>query len=321
MLIFWRQIQENVRNSQWVCGHCGRAFQKSELKFQALQQREHRPQNCRKHSHWRWYRVAILRAPGPMSSQMALQRMLLGRTSSLSIPAGDVSSNYRAEVHALKLQVKAATELLIEEDCNQQNIVLLSDSLSTLQSLTNGPTDLNTQQLYNSLHTLSDSNRVVLQWVPAHVGIAGNETADRLAKAAAKLPQPHFSTSYKEVKTLLKQKQKSAWRQKKQNNGYDPQKDQVNSLDRRTQTTIFCLRTGHCGLRKHLKKLGLADSAHCECGSEEQTPEHILQTCPHLETVCQQFWPEDTEVGTKRWGQAAELQRTADFLAATSLRN
>ena len=76
-LIFWRQIQVNVRNSQWVSGHRGRALQKSELKFQALQQREHRLQNCRKHSHWRWYRIAILRAPGPTSSQMALQRMLL----------------------------------------------------------------------------------------------------------------------------------------------------------------------------------------------------------------------------------------------------
>ena len=187
-----------------------------------------------------------------------------GTTPSLSIPSGDLSSNYRAEVHALK----AATELLIEEDCNQQNIVLLSNSLSALQSLTNGPTDSRTQQLHNSLHTLSDNNRVVLQWVPAHVGIAGNETADRLAKAAAKLPQPHFSTSYKEVKTLLKQKPKSAWRLK--NNGYDPQKDQINTLNRRTQT-IFRLRTGHCGLRKHLKRLGLADSAHCECASEEQT--------------------------------------------------
>ena len=58
----------------------------------------------------------------------------------------------------------------------------------------------------------------------------------------------------KEVKTLLKQKQKSAWRLK--NNGYDPQKDQINTLDRRTQITIFHLRTGHCGLRKHLKKIG-----------------------------------------------------------------
>ena len=80
--------------------------------------------------------------------------------------------------------------------------------------------------------------------------------------------------------------------------------------DSRAQTNIFRLRTGHCGLRKHLNRLGLADSAHHECGSEEQTPEHILQTCTHLETVREQFWPEDTEVGTKLWG--ASCRTTAD---------
>ena len=134
-----------------------------------------------------------------------------GTTSSLSIPSGGLSSNYRAKLHDLK----AATEHLIKEDCNQQIIVLLSDSLSALQSLTNGPTDLRTQQLHNSLCTLSN-NSIVLQWVPAHVGVAKNkEIADGLAKAATKLPQLHLSTSYKEVKTLLKQKQKSAWRLKK----------------------------------------------------------------------------------------------------------
>ena len=186
----------------------------------------------------------------------------------------------------------------------------------------NGPTKLHTQQLHNSLCALSNNNRVVHQWVPAHVGIAGNETADRLAKAAAKLTQPHLSTSYKEVKTVLKQKQKSARRLK--NNGYDPQKDQINIIDRRTQSTLFRLRTGHCGLKKkkkkNMKRLGLADSACCECGSEEQTPEHILQTCPRPETVRQQIWPEDTEAGTKLWGQAAELQQTADSLADTGQR-
>ena len=44
----------------------------------ALQQREQRPQNCRKRSHRRWCRIAIPRAPGPTSSQMALQRTLWG---------------------------------------------------------------------------------------------------------------------------------------------------------------------------------------------------------------------------------------------------
>ena len=32
------------------------------------------------------------------------------------------------------------------------------------------------------------------------------------------------------------------------------------------------------------------------------------------------FGQKNTEVGTKLWGEAAELQRTADFLAATGLR-
>ena len=122
---------------------------------------------------------------------VAYIRRLDGTTSSLFIPAGDLSSNYRAELHVLK----AATEHLNEEDCSQQNTVLLSDSLSALQSLTNGPTDLLTQQLYNSPSAPSNNNSIVLQWVPAHVGIAGNKTADRPATAAAKLPQPHLSTS------------------------------------------------------------------------------------------------------------------------------
>ena len=199
---------KNVRNSQRVSGHRRRAFQKSELKFHALQQREHRLQNCRKHPHWRWYRIAILRAPGPTSSQMALQRMLLGMEA---VVPTSVAQMEQPPPSPSQLMTWAPT---IERKYTPwklpQHSWLLSDSLSAFQSLTNGPTDLHTQQLHNSLCTLSDNNRVVLQWVPARVGIAGNETADRLAKAGAKLPQPHRSTSYKEVKTLLKQKQKSA---------------------------------------------------------------------------------------------------------------
>ena len=154
-----------------MSGHRRRAFQKSELNFQALQQREQAPELQKaltlemiqsRYPKSTWTHVFT---DGSAENAVrnggsgAYIRHPDGTTSSLSIPAGDLSSNYRAEVHALK----AATELLIEEDCNQQNIVLLSDSLSALQSLTNGPTNFRTQQLHNSLHTLSDNNRVVLQ--------------------------------------------------------------------------------------------------------------------------------------------------------------
>ena len=181
-----------------------------------------------------------------------------------------------------------------------------------------GPTDLPTRQLHNSLSTLCQNNQVVLQWIPAHIGIAGNEEADRLAKEGSQLPQFHTSTSYREAKTLLRRKQQQQWKQTL--NGYSPRKDQINSLDRRSQTTIFRLRTGHCGLNKHLKRLGIAESAHCDCGSEEQTPEHILQNCPHLDAARQVHWPADTDLGTKLWGPVDQLQLTVDFLAATELR-
>ena len=52
-----------------------------------------------------------------------------GTTSSLSIPAGGLSSNYIIELHAPKVP----TEHLVEENCSQQSItVLLSDSLSAV---------------------------------------------------------------------------------------------------------------------------------------------------------------------------------------------
>ena len=105
-------------------------------------------------------------------------------------------------------------------------------------------------------------------------------------------------------------------------------------LERRSQTTIFHLCTGECGLRKHNKRLSLADSAHCECGSKEQTSKHILQTCqlsettrqgfwqtcPHSETTCQGFRPTDTDLGTELWGPVDQLNLMAHFLAATEIK-
>ena len=232
---------------------------------------------------------------------------------SLSIPVGDLCSNYRAELEALQ----AAAKYLTERDDRRRNIVFLTDSLSALQCIMSGPTDHPSKELCDSLQILSQQNNVVLQWIPAHVGIRGNETADQLAKAGSHMPQPHIATSYKEAKTLLKQNFRTDWQNS--NNGYSPQHDPINKLEKREQTTIFRLRTGHCGLKKHMKRMGLAENAHCECGSDEQTPEHILQTCPLFEDRRQQTWEEDTPFGTKLWGNVDDLRRTANFVGSLGL--
>ena len=234
-------------------------------------------------------------------------------TSALSFPVGKRSSNYRAELQALI----SATDHLIQK-AKQQNIVLLTDSLSALQAVSAGPTDTTTRQLLDLIATLSEHNNVVLQWIPAHVGVAGNEAADRLAKEASKLPQPHPPVSYNEAKTLLKSSFSTDWADG--NDGYSPTNDSLNELNRHGQTIIFRLRTGHCGLRKHMKRIGIADTAECQCGAEEQTPLHILQSCPNLEELRQKVWAADVSFQTKLWGDTENLLKTVQFITASGLK-
>ena len=44
-------------------------------------------------------------------------------------------------------------------------------------------------ELQVKLSKLIESRRVVLQWIPAHCGISGNEKADELAKRGANMQQ------------------------------------------------------------------------------------------------------------------------------------
>ena len=55
---------------------------------------------------------------------------------------------------------------------------------------------------------------VTLQWIPSHCNLPGNEAANSLAKEGTTKEQVDRSTSYPEVKTILKAKQHSKWRHK-----------------------------------------------------------------------------------------------------------
>jgi len=55
---------------------------------------------------------------------------------------------------------------------------------------------------------------------------------------------------------------------KHRNGGYNPQQDTLRLLSRHKQTMIFRLRTGHCRLLSHMKKIGIEKSALCPCRLE-----------------------------------------------------
>ena len=105
-------------------------------------------------------------------------------------------------------------------------------------------------------------------------------------------PPPPLSTSaYQEAQTLLSNSQRCQWR--RATGDYSPSTDPINRLARHEQTTIFRLRTGHCGLRTHLKRIGIMDSALCDCKEAEQTVHHILQDCPVWRKQRHQLWQQN----------------------------
>ena len=125
------------------------------------------------------------------------------------------------------------------------------------------------------------------------------------------------STSYPEVKTILKAKQHSKWRhQHTQYNKADP----YYQLTRWKQVTVFRLRTGHNHLSYHLySKLRIDHAEQCPCGTGSQTTEHLLQSCPLYEPLREGIWPDHTPVAgssTVPWGTYDVLpssSRTLEF--------
>ena len=72
---------------------------------------------------------------------------------------------------------------------------------------------------YNLNSLISIYNvEVVLQWIPGHSRVQGNESADSLAKTGASLPQPDVPDSMDTVKKMIKSNLKEEWLENWTNN-------------------------------------------------------------------------------------------------------
>ena len=129
----------------------------------------------------------------------------------------------------LKLQsigkgLLTVTETVTQREIRPNKVVLLTDSLSVLQSLASGnPEDYTLRNLIQILNSLTSRTTAVLQWIPAHTGIHGNKVADQLAKEGSMKQQPKSKLSYQETKTLIRNKRLADF--KHRNGGYNPQND------------------------------------------------------------------------------------------------
>ena len=124
-----------------------------------------------------------------------------GTRSSHMVSTGKYSTNFRAEACAL---LKAATELNTPETAPEKTVIL-SDCKSLLQSLQSCKDQSKLMgDLRKELAVLNYRTQLVIQWIPSHCGVYGNEEADKLSKQGSKQNQTEHPVSYAEAKTLLK---------------------------------------------------------------------------------------------------------------------
>ena len=132
----------------------------------------------------------------------------------------------------------------------------MSDALSVLQALGDSRNkELN--QLRQALVTLSSAvQQVVLQWLPAHCGIRGNERADTLAKEGSMKEQTDNLMSFDEVKTTIKAQLRKKWQLNHPN--HNPS-DAYYLLERWEQVRILRRRTdcNFCAIT-YIRSFGLA---------------------------------------------------------------
>ena len=123
-----------------------------------------------------------------------------GTSESHAIPTGLFSSNYRAKIAAIE---EATSILKKHSKTSNYRVVLLTDAKSVLQALTSAKC-AHTEQLVAALCQLNSIALTVVQWIPDHSNISGNNQADFLAKEGAKLPQIENFLDLPEIKTITK---------------------------------------------------------------------------------------------------------------------
>ena len=155
------------------------------------------------------------------------------------------------------------------------------------------------------MQELGNTCRVVLQWIPAHCGIPGNELAKCGAQAEQALTSIHYQEKTTIIKTALKPRN---------------EKDAYHLLDRPGLVVLARLCFGHNRLNAHIyRKLKSVPSPTCPCNEEDQPTEHVLQSCNRHQPERITQWPSATPLHQKLYGGLEDLKKTTNFITAAGL--
>ena len=250
-----------------------------------------------------------------------------GSCTELSNSCGIYCSNYDAESEAISKSLDFISSQFEINPNEKHSIVIFTDAKSVLQSLEGeNVSDVRLKEISNQIDKIITSHKVdvTLQWIPGHVGLPGNERADKLAKLGAQCSQTNSSVSMNTAKHLINETMKNTWmrqwaesdkgRSVFQHMPVPNKMDSINSLKRKEQAIIFRLRSEHIQLNKHLNRIGIKENARCPlCPCPEESVAHHLFECPALDDLRTEFLPPNPDPKNTLFGNREQLIMTSKY--------
>ena len=182
--------------------------------------------------------------------------------------------------------------MFITTDNDNNNFVIFTDSLSSLQFLDNSKSDHRIK--INILKILKSTNKnISFEWVPGHCNIKGNEVADKAAKESLQNRQiVQLPMSYGEYRSAVKTFVNNQWQQhwnlfgRCRLKSFKPILGDWKSAyrdNRRDEKVLSRLRTGYCLFTmQHFFDRDKPKERCNTCGID-MTIKHMLIDCPNFQ--------------------------------------
>jgi len=200
------------------------------------------------------------------------------------------SSIYSAELTAINEAIKWIIE---NENENTNKYIIFTDSLSVATSIKENKSCSRPNLFLEFIDNINKIKYgiVLIAWIPSHIGLSGNEMADRLAKKGLELCEIN-STNYlelMEINSLIKNYVINKWQTEytlePKGRFYKSIQPLVSTdikfMDclRKREVQITRLRMGHILTNSWLKTIGRSQTDLCSECQVPETIDHILTAC------------------------------------------
>jgi len=194
------------------------------------------------------------------------------------------------------LAIKAGLHFIANIDLKCAKIAVLTDSQSAVLALSSIDYIHQTIEMeINDIIVNLNQRHITIEiiWIPGHVGVAGNEAADRLAKAATTKETIDIETelSKREIYDKIDRLIDDEWqlqydksptgRQYKQLEPIVSRKLKYTCNQRAKEILITRLRLGKNCLNHYLFKIKRHPTGHCDHCRVPETINHFLLDCPY----------------------------------------